>query len=133
MSNNVLDPAALLSKLPRILPAEKKELLSAQDGLAALIHTTLTVLGFRLVGLDDSATIGTFENNVLPVVWNSHGPGAYTFRYKHEQSSFEFVLKISKLGSRTMINAIAIEVCCPWLLALCTLLTLCIDRQSRIT
>lgn len=110
MSNNILDPSALLSKLPSLLPTGKRELNSPQDGLAALVHTTLSVLGFRLVGVDDSAKISTFENNVLPAEWNSHGPGAYTFRYKHEQSSFEFVLKISKLGGRTMINAIAIEV-----------------------
>ncbi|KAI0758293.1 PI31 proteasome regulator N-terminal-domain-containing protein [Irpex lacteus] len=109
MSNNILDPSALLSKLPSLLPTGKRELKSPQDGLAALVHTALSILGFRLVGVDDSATISTFENNVLPFEWNSHGPGAYTFRYKHEQSSFEFLLKISKLGGRTMINAIAIE------------------------
>ena len=36
--------------------------------------------------------------------------GHYTLRYKHEQSSMEFVIKVSKLGGRTVINAIAVEV-----------------------
>ncbi|KAI0693556.1 PI31 proteasome regulator N-terminal-domain-containing protein [Cytidiella melzeri] len=107
--SNILDPSALLSKIPSLLPAEKQEFQSSHDGLAALVHSTMTALGFRLVGVEDNATTRTFENNVLPPEWNSHGPGSYTFRYKHEQSSFEFVLKVSKLGTRTMINAIAIE------------------------
>jgi proteasome inhibitor subunit 1 (PI31) len=108
--SNILDPSALLSKLPSLLPAEEKELRSPQDGLAVLMHSAMTVLGFRLVGIQDDASTGTHENNVLPVGWNLHGPGSYTFKYKHDQSSFEFVLKVSKLGPRTIINAIAVEV-----------------------
>ncbi|KAI0347384.1 hypothetical protein BDW22DRAFT_1387585 [Trametopsis cervina] len=107
--SNLLDPSALIAKLPTLLPSDTKELKSTQDGLAALVHTVLTILGFRLIGVDDSSTNTIFESNVLPSEWNSHGPGAYTFRYKHEQSSFEFIIKVAKLGGRTMINAIAAE------------------------
>lgn len=108
--SNVLDPSALVSKLPALLPAENKELQSAQDGLAALAHTAMNALGFRLIGVDDSSVTRTFEGNALPTEWNSHGPGSYTLRYKHEQSSFEFVVKLAKLGKRTVLNAIALEV-----------------------
>lgn len=107
--SNVLDPSALVSKLPALLPAEKKELQSAQDGLAALAHTAMTALGFRLIGVDDSSATRTFEGNALPIEWNTHGPGSYTLRYKHEQSSFEFIVKLAKLGKRTVLNAIALE------------------------
>ena len=93
-----------------ILPTSDKTLQSPQDALATLVHTALTVLGFRLIGVDDSSSTSTFEGNVLPESWNSHGPGHYTFRYKHEQSSLEFVLKMAKLGNRFTINAIAVEV-----------------------
>jgi len=48
-------------------------------------------------------------NNILPEEWSQHGPGNYTFRYKHDQSSLEFVVKVAKLGSRTLLNAIALE------------------------
>jgi hypothetical protein len=61
-----------------------------------------------LVGVDDKTT-GDYENNVLPEDWNKNGPSHYTLKYRHEQSSLEFIIKVSKLGSRTMINAIAAE------------------------
>ena len=110
MTQNILDPAVLTSKLPKLLPESKQTLQSPQDALAALVHTALTVLGFRLIGVDDTASASTFEDNVLPESWNAHGPGHYTFRYKHEQSSLEFVFKLAKLGNRFTINAIAVEV-----------------------
>ena len=73
----------------------------------------MSALGFRLIGVDDTPSAQTFQDNVLPETWNVHGPGNYTFRYKHEQSSLEFVLKLGKLGSRTTLNAIALEVRTP--------------------
>lgn len=105
---NILDPSALISALPKYIPPDS-ELRQPQDALTSLIHTILTVLGFRLIGVDDSSTRGTFNDNALPDGWNTHGTGGYTLRYTHEQSSLEFVVKVSKLGSRTVINAIAIE------------------------
>lgn len=108
--SNILDPAAIVAKLPTLLPADNKELKVPQDALTALAHTAMTVIAFRLIGIDDGSSTRTYEGNVLPAEWNAHGPGAYTLRYKHEQSSFEFVLKIAKLGGRTVINAIAVEV-----------------------
>lgn len=110
MSRNIFDPSALISSLPNILPPQKKSLQSPQDALAALLHTAMSALAFRLIGVDDSTSSQTFPNNTLPEDWNNHGPGSYTFRYKHEQSSLEFHLKVSKLGSRTVVNAIALEV-----------------------
>ena len=110
MSKSILDPSVLTSKLPQLLPQSQKSLRSAQDGLAALVHTAMSVLGFRLVGVDDTSSVQTFQDNVLPETWNAHGPGSYTLRYKHEQSSLEFVLKLGKLGTRTTVNAIALEV-----------------------
>lgn len=110
MVNDILDPSALLSRLPAMLPSDKRELKSAQDGIVALLHVALTSLEFRLISVEDSGPAQTYANNTLPESWNSHGPGHYTLRYRHDQSSLEFVAKVSKLGSRTMINAIALEV-----------------------
>lgn len=110
MSANILDASALLHALPKVLPAKNNKLESPQDGITALVHTAFTVLGFRLLGIDESGPARTFEDNVLPEEWNQHEPGNYALRYKHEQSSLEFLVKVVKLGSRTLINSIAIEV-----------------------
>jgi proteasome inhibitor subunit 1 (PI31) len=107
--DKALDPSALLSRLPSYLPFSKS-LKNPQDGLTALVHTTLSALEFRLVGIDESAATRDLPNNMLPEEWNNHGPGHYTLVYKHDQSSLQFVAHVSKLGSRTIINAIASEV-----------------------
>ncbi|KAJ3554165.1 hypothetical protein NM688_g3247 [Phlebia brevispora] len=109
MTASLLDPSALIAKLPNILPPTKKTLQSPVEALAGLVHTAMSVLGFRLTAVDDSSPARTFEDNLLPDEWNQHGPGSYTLRYRHEQSSLEFLVKVSKLGNRTVINAIAIE------------------------
>jgi proteasome inhibitor subunit 1 (PI31) len=108
----VLDPSALLSRLPGYLPAAKT-LKSSQDGIAALVHTTMSALDFRLIGIEEGSAGRDLPGNVLPDEWNAHGPGHYTLVYKHDQSSLSFVLHVSKLGSRTMINGIATQVWLP--------------------
>ncbi|TCD66930.1 hypothetical protein EIP91_000708 [Steccherinum ochraceum] len=109
MVANILDPAAVLSSLVKVLPITGKRLATPQDALAAFFHTILTVLEFRLISIEDSGASQTFDENVLPEAWNSHGPSSYTFRYRHDQSSLEYLLKVSKLGNRTLVNAIALE------------------------
>ncbi|GBE79754.1 hypothetical protein SCP_0209550 [Sparassis crispa] len=109
MAPYILDPSALISALPKVLPPTKQRLESPQDAIAALIHTAMITLGFRLVAVDDISPARSILNSVLPEEWNQHGPGNYTFRYRHEQSSLEFVLKVVRLGSRTLINSVAIE------------------------
>lgn len=107
---DVLDPSAILSLLPSLLPLSSKVLKSAQDGIAVLLHAALSAVGFRLIAVDEFAAANPLLGNSLPIEWNQHGPGHYTIRYRHEQSSLEFVVKLVKLGSRTLINAIAVEV-----------------------
>ncbi|KAJ7904379.1 PI31 proteasome regulator N-terminal-domain-containing protein [Mycena olivaceomarginata] len=106
--SDALDPAGLIPLLSNQLPASKKTLSSSQDGIAALLHAAMTALAFRLVAIDDSSPAAS-SLSVLPDEWNNNGPSHYTFRYRHDQSSLEFVLKVSKLGGRTLINAIALE------------------------
>jgi proteasome inhibitor subunit 1 (PI31) len=111
MSSNILDPSAIVGTLPSLLPADSKVLQSPQDALAALLHTALTTLAFRLTSIDDdSSSTSQIASNILPEGWNKNGPSHYTFQYKHDQSSLEFVIKVSKLGTRTVFNAIALEV-----------------------
>ena len=105
-----MDPAVLTGRLPSLLPEAAKKLDSAQDGLAALLHTAMVELGFRLIAVDENSPSRSDLNNILPEDWAKHGPGDYALRYKHDQSSLEFLLKVSKLGNRTLFHAIALEV-----------------------
>ena len=109
MPPNILDASALISLLPTVLPPDSKSLASQQDGLTALVHTVFIALAFRLIAVDDS-TADLSDGKVLPPRWNQNGPGHYALKYRHDQSSLEFLLNVSKLGSRTLFNAIALEV-----------------------
>ncbi|KAG6840459.1 hypothetical protein C0991_006595 [Blastosporella zonata] len=111
MTTDILDPSALISLLPTLLATSYKVLSSPHDAVAALLHSIFSTVAFRLTGIDENSPSATIESNVLPNGWNKSGPGNYTFKYRHDQSSLEFVLKVSKLGGRTLINAIAVEVC----------------------
>ncbi|KAG5648688.1 hypothetical protein DXG03_000034 [Asterophora parasitica] len=108
-TNDILDPSALLSLLPTLLPSASRALASPQDALASLLHTVFSAVAFRLVAADETSSSNSTLTNVLPEGWNENGPGNYTFRYRHDQSSLEFILKVLKLGGRTVINAIAVE------------------------
>ncbi|KAG6911719.1 hypothetical protein DXG01_007969 [Tephrocybe rancida] len=109
MTTDILDPSALISLLPTLLPPSSKVLASPQDAIAALLHSIFSAVAFRLTAIDENSSSASIENNILPEAWSKDSPGHYTFRYRHDQSSLEFVLKISKLGGRTLINAIAVE------------------------
>lgn len=105
-----LDPAALISTLPTLLPPNAQTLPTQYDALAALLHTAMISLSFRLVALDDTSPAQEMLNSTLPESWNRGAPESFAFRYKHDQSSLVFFLKIVKLGTRTLIHGLALEV-----------------------
>ncbi|KIK95501.1 hypothetical protein PAXRUDRAFT_11405 [Paxillus rubicundulus Ve08.2h10] len=109
MATNILEPAALTTRLAAQLPASNKTLKSPNDALAALVHAILSTLAFRLIAIDDTSPPRSFPSNVLPSDWNTRESVDYTFRYRHEQSTLEFLVKIIKLGQRTLTTAIAVE------------------------
>lgn len=110
MAPDILDPSALITPLLALLPPNKRRLESQQDAVAALIHSAFHALSFRLIAVDDSSLASTTVNSILPEAWNTSGPGNYTLRYRHEQSSLEFIIKVVKLSNRILINAIAVGV-----------------------
>jgi proteasome inhibitor subunit 1 (PI31) len=109
MAGDILDPSAVIDRLPSLLPPSSKILATTSDAIAALVHTAMSTVDFRLIAVDDASPAQSTDKNVLFDEWNAHGPGGYTLRYRHDQSSLEFVLKLTKLGGRTLINAIAVE------------------------
>ena len=44
----------------------------------------------------------------LPQRWNSSTSDDYNFRYAHDQSSLQYLLKVSRLGPKSVINCIGI-------------------------
>lgn len=108
--SEALDPSIIITTIDDILPPGKKSLITPQDGIAALLHSVMTTLGFRLVGLDDSSSDMQQEKNVLPEEWSKHSPDSFAFRYRHDQSSLVFLLKLVKLSKRTVVHGIALEV-----------------------
>lgn len=129
-----LDPSAVLETLTRLLPRDASSqtpsssssaagsaLRTPQDGLAALLHAALTRLDFRLVGLAEDDRISDYEqasgetksssvqNALPPQAWSRNGPESYTLRYRHDQSSLTFLLKLLRMSSRVLIHASAVE------------------------
>lgn len=109
MSSDALDPSAILSTIPAVL-GEDKTLKTPQDGIAVLLHSIMAILGFRLVGLDDASSDVQFDKNILPPEWSKNSPDNFGFRYRHDQSSLVFYLKVVKLSRRLVIHGINLEV-----------------------
>jgi hypothetical protein len=105
-----LDPAALLSRLPRLLPTDAQTLKNQYEALAALLHCVMISLDFRLVALDDESPAQEIAEGKLPLEWAKNGPSSFSFIYKHEQSSMIFYLKLVKMGNRVVVHGIALEV-----------------------
>ena len=51
----------------------------------------------------------TATPQALPADWNASQSSDYAFRYAHGQSSLHYLLKVSRLGSKAVINGLAIE------------------------
>lgn len=112
-----LSPTALRSALLSLLPAELSSLPNATAAIALLSHAIHTSLGFRLVkpaGIDEEASASNDPNtrNKLAKDWidRSSGDDSFAFSYRHEQSSLLFEVRVGRLGGRTVINAVAVEV-----------------------
>ncbi|KAF8605303.1 hypothetical protein BDV93DRAFT_537387 [Ceratobasidium sp. AG-I] len=110
---DLLDASAVLGNIHNLLPAGSSTLSTPQDALAAVLHAAMTALSFRLVATDEAATAKEPESGStpgsLPEDWNRKGPDVYTFKYKHDQSSLTFLLKLVKLAGRVIVHGIAVE------------------------
>jgi hypothetical protein len=131
MAPNPLEADSLLATIPHLLPNPTSQLRAPSDGLAALIHSIHTALGFRLTGPaaqsqsqgkeDDTNSEATAVNqdqaspehaSRLANGWNIHGEDMYAFEYRHEQSSLVFRIRIMKMGDRIQVVGVAEVSCC---------------------
>lgn len=99
----------MLKSLP---PDEKPQLRNAFDAAALLAHACMLIVGFRLEGLGEDHQVevkseGT-DVHSLPREWNATSSYNYSFRYAHNQSSLKYLIKISRLGGKVVVNGIGL-------------------------
>ena len=104
---NVLSAASLSYIIRNSLPKDADpQIRTGHEAIAIASHASMLAVGFRMVGLGEDhkleASSDREEPQELPSEWNAN-PGSYAFRYKHAQSSMEYLLKVNRMGSNTVI------------------------------
>lgn len=117
--SNPLSPATLQAVLKDVLPRETT-LPNTTSVIAGLAHSIHTSLGFRLVKPkaeveqtgEGTPSSSSNTKHRLPPSWfqRSSEEESFAISYRHEQSSLLFEIRVHRLGSRTMVNAVAVEV-----------------------
>ncbi|KAI5363256.1 putative PI31 proteasome regulator, proteasome inhibitor PI31 [Septoria linicola] len=87
------------------------QLRNGYDAIALAAHASMLAVGFRLVGLGEDHRIDATSDHEspqpLPTEWNASS-GSYAFRYKHSQSSMEYLVKVSRMGNKAIIMAMGV-------------------------
>jgi proteasome inhibitor subunit 1 (PI31) len=90
------------------------------DAVALTIHAFMLSMNFRLVGVTDDSPIEGFvlcsntlsanldPGDKLPPRWND--TDAYSFKYRHEQSSLTYLIKIVPMASKFTFMGMTTEV-----------------------
>lgn len=130
-TGNIFSAMDLSEYMYQSLPKDSTPTLkNPYDAIALLSHGCMRAVGFRLIGLGEDHKIGIrqdqassrvrrltilaevtsdpAESQPLPVQWNSSTSDDYAFRYAHSQSSLQYLVKVSRLGSKSVINCLAI-------------------------
>lgn len=109
---NLFDARTLSEHMIRSLPPDSPpHLKTPSDALALLVHACMLAFRFRLIGLGDDDKIEASSDldntKPLPKQWNPSSSN-YAFRYAHDQSSMQYLIKMNKLGSKFVINGLAV-------------------------
>ncbi|KAL8861758.1 MAG: hypothetical protein Q9178_001959 [Gyalolechia marmorata] len=100
----------MLSSLPEDVSPQIRD---PYDAVALLANACMMAVGFRLQGFGEDHRIDTVSDpkdpQPLPRQWNASTTSNYAFRYAHTQSSLQFILKISRLGNKAILNGLAID------------------------
>lgn len=108
-SNNVFSALSLSEIMTTSLPpTSEPHLRDSYDAVALLSNACMLAVGFRLTGLGEDHTIPVSQSDddslpSLPPEWNKTENSSYAFRYSHNQSSLNYLLKVSRLGSKALI------------------------------
>ncbi|KAI9713494.1 MAG: hypothetical protein M1820_000876 [Bogoriella megaspora] len=103
---NPLSAGSLSSFMATSLPRDQDpQLKNPYEAVALAVHAGMLSVGFRLVGLGEDHKIEAHSDaekpQPLPAQWNASS--TYSFRYAHSQSSMEYLVKVNRLGSKTVI------------------------------
>ena len=112
-AGNVFSALALSEYMTKSLPKDASpHLRNPHDAIALLTHACMLAVGFRLVGLGENHKIQVDSDSsdlkALPKEWNASSTFDYAFHYAHSQSSLEYLIKISRLGSKAVINGLGV-------------------------
>ena len=113
--------------LPTRSPGGSAPLKNPYAAIAIFSHACMLAVGFRLTGLGEEHRIGRVglsvqrsrmltvlveaqsnpqEVHPLPSEWDTSS--TYAFRYAHSQSSMEYLVKVSRLGSKALIFGVGL-------------------------
>ncbi|PYH42290.1 proteasome inhibitor PI31 family protein [Aspergillus saccharolyticus JOP 1030-1] len=101
--NHVLELAATALRQDE---GSSSSLKTPYEAVAVIGHACMTAVGFRLVGLGEDHNLEHSDSPRLPSEWNAST--SFAFRYAHSQSSMQYLLKISRLGSKAVVLALAL-------------------------
>lgn len=110
-----LAPAALCALVKRSVGDGPESLRTPVEALAVLCHACMLAVGARLTALgeEDGARIdpqiSAEHLSPLPDDWRGAHNAGVTFRYAHPQSSLQFLIKVDRMGSRTIVTGLAID------------------------
>ncbi|KAI5842946.1 PI31 proteasome regulator N-terminal-domain-containing protein [Morchella snyderi] len=111
MAARPFSPPVVLRNIDASLPPNTPQLRTPHDAIAVFVHACLLSVGFRLVGLseDDQLEPAIEGSNPqpLPETWNA-SPGNYGFRYAHAQSPLNYLIKVNRLGTKTIIMGLGL-------------------------
>ncbi|QIW99709.1 hypothetical protein AMS68_005227 [Peltaster fructicola] len=110
--DNPLSATSLTNIIAASLPrTSDPQLKTPHDAIAIAAHACLISVGFRLIGLGEDhkieASSEAADTRPLPEEWNANA-GHYAFRYKHNQSSMEYLLKVNRMGNKAVILAMGL-------------------------
>lgn len=77
------------------------------EALSLIVHCIMKQLTFRFVGCGDTANEQESQKFISDD-WNK-STDCHSFLYKHKQSSMTYSIKILKLGTKLLINGIALQ------------------------
>ncbi|KAJ5256839.1 hypothetical protein N7478_012943 [Penicillium angulare] len=104
---NALSPDHVLELATDALRDEEPSLKTSFEAVALIGHACMTAVDFRLLGLGEDHNLeSSTESPILPSQWNTNS--SFAFRYAHEQSSMEYLLKVSRLGNKAVVMALAL-------------------------
>ncbi|KAK4618131.1 hypothetical protein CLAFUW4_12356 [Fulvia fulva] len=103
---NALSGKNLSQIMVASLPTDAQKVTQGYEAIALAAHASMLAVGFRLVGLNEDNKIEAHsdadQTQPLPSEWNAHS-GSYAFRYKHDQSSMEYLVKANRMGNKVIV------------------------------